>query len=122
MTHTSRARGARTSLFCLLLFLAVCAFPRRAVAEKVISKVGSWEIFSDGRAGGFVSWVYGDGLPAFTYQNSVDTGNAVVIRTAQGGGFSASREQHPINDPSLHFEDPAHIPPDQGTVNMVRVR
>jgi hypothetical protein len=125
MAQAERANVARRYLPYLTFLLAAASFPRNAAAEKVLANGDNWEVFSDGRAGGFASWVYGDGNPASgfttTYENSSVTGMAVPIRTASGGGFSASREQHPRTDPGLNF-DPAAIPPDQGTVNMFRVR
>ena len=34
-----------------------------AKAEKTLVKTDKYQIFTDGRAGGFLSWVYGDGRP-----------------------------------------------------------
>jgi hypothetical protein len=103
------------------LWLAVASLPRTAAAEKILTKVDDWEVYFDGRAGGFASWAYGQGLPADTYVNNFN-GMAVPIRSVQGGGFPSSREQGPISDPSLVFPPGQMLPPNQGTINMGRVR
>ena len=66
-----------------VLFVAVFALaPGRAAAEKVLTKIDNWEVFSDGRAGGFVSWVYGDGHPGPV--QAVDPAEATIGMSQPG--------------------------------------
>ena len=51
----------------VLFVAAVAIVPSRAAAEKVVVNADGWQIFTDGRAGGFVSHAYGDGYPAPRY-------------------------------------------------------
>jgi hypothetical protein len=63
----------------------------------VIVKGDNWEVFTDGRAGAFASWVYGDPMPV-----------ATAPVTLSGGGWSLPTEPHADDSP--------------GTVNMMRIR
>ena len=63
----------------------------------MIVKGDNWEVFTDGRAGAFASWVYGDPMPV-----------ATAPVTLSGGGWSLPTEPHADNSP--------------GTVNMMRIR
>ncbi len=58
-----RARTARLYRAFLLALIAAIVVPRMAAAEKVIAKGDDWQVYTDGRAAGFLSWVYGDGAP-----------------------------------------------------------
>ncbi len=111
-----RLRTRSVHLFCLFYFsvLTALAFPRIAVAEKVLAKGDDWEVYTDGRAGGFLSYVHGDALPQSTY--GVDaSGNQVLLHDVKGGGFDALAERQP---------DPSGMPGvlTQGTINSMRVR
>ena len=66
-----------------------------------------WQIFTDGRAGGFVSHAYGDGYPQPTVRLRPTMGNLVaLVHTPQeGAGFRSISEQGAI-DPSLTGGDP----------------
>ena len=63
----SGAAAARRGAACSLLILVIASFPDRAAAEKVLLSKDGFEVFTDGRAGGFVSHAYGDGYPQATY-------------------------------------------------------
>jgi hypothetical protein len=113
-------RGCRVA--CLLLIGIATAMSRDARAEKVLASGGDWEMYSDGRVGAFVSWVYGQGFPAPTY--GVDANGQFVdapIFTAKGGGFRDATEQGTQSDPSLNIP-PSVVVPDQGTINNVSLR
>ena len=71
-------------------------------AEKVIAKGDDWQVFTDGRVAGFLSWVYGDGAPVAT---QVIDG---VPESLNGGLWPVPTEPH--SDDS------------RGTVNMMRLR
>jgi hypothetical protein len=105
----------------LVLTLIAMLVPGTAAAEKVLTNVEGWEVFSDGRAGAFVSWVHGQGLPADTYVNDAG-GHAVPLFTVQGGGFTAIRAQGPNADPTLDFPAGQPRPPDAGTIDTARIR
>jgi hypothetical protein len=76
--------------------------PRSAFAEKVLFDTGDWQIYTDGRVGGFLSYVHGDAAPIAT---QVIGG---VPETINGGLWPATAE--PQTDDS------------QGTINMMRLR
>jgi hypothetical protein len=121
MANNWRACAGRQCLLPFIAFLSTVSLPNVASAEKTLAKGEDWELYTDGRAGGFVSWVHGDGLPADTYVNDFN-GNAVPLFSVSGGGFSSSHEQGPIDDPSLNFPPNQQRPPNAGTINMFRVR
>jgi hypothetical protein len=121
MAKRSRAHAARRCFPYLALLLVAATLPRSAAAEKVLAKVDDWEFFSDGRAGGFASYVYGDGLPADTYVTDFN-GNPAVLRTVQGGGFASSHEQGPLDVPGVTFPTDQPRPPNAGHINMWRIR
>lgn len=58
-----RAVGARLSIAALVSLTATFLAPRTALAEKVLAKGDDWEVFTDGRVGGFLSYVTGDNFP-----------------------------------------------------------
>jgi hypothetical protein len=96
--------------------------PQTATAEKVIAGGAGWELFSEGRVGGFFSWVYGQGFPAPTY--GVDANGQFVdtpIFAAKGGGFRSATDQGQQSDPGLNIP-PGVVVPNQGTINNVSVR
>jgi predicted porin len=85
-------------------------FPRAARAEKTLATDGDWTLYTDGRAGVFVSYVHGQGRPLGTYPDGVDLAPTI------GGGYdpeAAARE--PI---------PGSVPPQstQGRIEEMRVR
>jgi hypothetical protein len=106
----------------LALIVFVSLLPRAATAEKVLAVGDGWQFFTDGRVGGFVSWVYGQGYPAPTY--GVDANGQFVntpIFTAKGGGFNDVTEQGSQNDPTLNIP-PGVMVPNQGTIRTVSIR
>ena len=69
---------------------AVSLVPGRAAAEKVLVNADGWQIFTDGRAGGFVSHAYGDGYPQPSYAS-----------TRRGTYVSSTpRKRAPVSGPS----------------------
>jgi hypothetical protein len=95
-TPRPRARAAHLDPLSLLFFLIAATVPRVVQADRVIAKGDDWEVYTNGRVAGFLSW-YGDPPPV---------GTATVSLT--GGGWSAPDEPH--TDDS------------RGTVNMMRLR
>jgi hypothetical protein len=94
--------------------------PSRAGAEKVLATVDDWQLYTDGRIGGFVSWALGDGYPQPIY--GVDASGRFVgtpISTPQEGGFRGVSEQG--KDNTLNPPADANVL-NQGTVNIMRVR
>jgi hypothetical protein len=92
--------------------LAAWSFPRAAVAEKILTTIDDWQIFTDGRTAGYASWVYGQGFPRPTYGTLPD-GTHPPLHNIQGGGFRTVTEQG---------LDPTTGMPNAGTINMTRVR
>jgi hypothetical protein len=128
MSQRARALVVRRHFVYLLFLTAAAAIPRTAAAEKILAKGEDWEVFTDGRAAGFASWAYGDGLPAAVYVNNFHCADpndpacaAVPLQNVSGGGFTASHEQGLMSDPSLHFPPPQN-PSNAGTINMWRIR
>lgn len=105
----SRARVARPYLVSFLLTLAVFAFPKSALAEKVLANGDDWQVYTDGRVAGFFGWTHGDGFPQNKYDNATPPNE---IQFPLGGGWKASIEQGPGNGAQ----------PDQGTINSMRIR
>lgn len=122
---TQTGSGATSTLRWIACVASVAAFSlisRRASAEKVLANVDGWQIFSDGRAGGFMSWAYGDGYPQPTY--GVDAAGNFVnspIHTPLGGGFRAISQQGLNMNPALNIP-PGTVIPDQGKMNIMRLR
>jgi hypothetical protein len=96
--------------------LASLLLSSRARAERVLVKAGDWEVYTDGRVGGFFSWTYGDGRPLSTTGRAPD-GTFPILHDASGGGWAGSVENKLLNQPG---GDPNAT--DQGVVNMMRVR
>ena len=72
---TGKRSGAATGLkvVAYVLFFAVLSLiPRRAAAEKVVAIVDGWQVYTDGRMGGFGSYAHGDGYPQPTYGYQID--------------------------------------------------
>jgi hypothetical protein len=85
---------------------------KNAAAEKILAHDGDWTVFSEGRAGGFVSYVRGDGYPLPAYgdwTNSAtgQSGNG-KLHDVRGGGMPDVREQSTDTD--------------QGTIERTRIR
>ena len=91
--------GATTALrhvVYALLFGAIALHPRPAAAEKVLANFDGWEVYTDGRVAGFVSFAYGDGYPQADYgrdaaNNFVTTPVDACPRKAAGSAASAAR-------------------------------
>jgi hypothetical protein len=71
-------------------------------------KVDNWEVYTDGRAGAFLSYVHGDGLP----RNTVDA-NGNLLHDIKGGGLDATASRQPIGTTGQLT---------QGTIDEMRVR
>jgi hypothetical protein len=76
--------------------------PRSAYAEKILFKGDDWQVYTDGRVGGFLSHVYGDTPPVGRDINGVP-------EIISGGLWTAPPETTQSTDP-------------QGTINMMRLR
>lgn len=108
--------AAAAGLLCFGLALSPAA-----KAEKTLVKTDSFEIFTTGRAGGFISWVYGDGRPPAQRAVGLDPNGqptAPGLWNILGGELEAPESTEPSDDPQLA----ALGVQKQGTVNMVRVR
>jgi hypothetical protein len=92
----------------------------RAHAEKVLTNVDGWEVYSDGRAAGFLSFAYGDGYPQPDYGRDA-AGNFVTtpVDTPQESGFRSISEQQLAIDPALTGGTPVYT---QGKINLWRIR
>jgi hypothetical protein len=113
----SRACAAHLYPLFLTFVLVTLAVPKSALAEKVLAKGDDWEVYTDGRVGGFLSWVYGQGFPQWTYEATPDPNDPTIttctaVRDVMGGGFGAIPEQGP----------PVGCQPDRGTINSMRIR
>jgi hypothetical protein len=87
--------------------------PGRAAAEKVLAKVNDWEVYSDGRVGGFLSWTHGDGGPQPIQVPNPGGGFVTVSQPGLDGSFRS------VTD--LSNLDPNN-PAATGTIDMWRVR
>ena len=106
---------ARRGVACGVVVAAVSLVPGRAAAEKVVANADGWQIYTDGRAGGFVSHAYGDGYPQPRYALDPTTGMYAVVDTPQeGAGFRSISENGLLVDGTQIY--------DQGTINLTRVR
>jgi hypothetical protein len=93
-------------------------FSSAALAEKTIAKGDGYEIYTDGRVGGFVSEVYGQGYP--TPKTQVDmNGIPRTVYEASGGGFRGFDEKQLVNDPALAA---GQSYTEQGVINSMRLR
>lgn len=110
---TERSRWVACSLFAV----ALCSIPNRASAEKVLSNVDGWQVFTDGRAGAFASYAHGNGIPQPTVVFVPDANGVpqpYEIHSVQGGGFGSVGTQEPTNNGMMVY--------DQGTIDIVRLR
>jgi hypothetical protein len=82
--------------------LATILGAREASAEISVARGGGWELFSDGRIGGFISYTKGDGYPVIT-----------ATQNPYGGGISANMA-NPIADPNQPLVQP--------TLESMRIR
>ena len=112
LPHLAVAAG----LLCFGLALSPAA-----KAEKTLIKTDKFEIFTDGRVGAFVSWVYGDGRPPAQRAVGVDANGQPAIAglwNVLGGEIEAPESAELSKDPQLA----SFGVQEQGTINMVRVR
>jgi hypothetical protein len=122
MTKRALPLAARKFLLCFCLLVVSAAFPRGAAAEKIIASTPDWEIFTDGRAGGYVSWAYGQGVPPGDWAAGPN-GSLVQVDNIQAGtGLNSSHSQGFLVVPGVTLQPGQTYPPDQGTINMMRVR
>jgi hypothetical protein len=110
---TEKTRWVARSLFAV----ALCSIPNRASAEKVLANIDGWQVFSDGRAGAFVSYAHGNGIPEPTVvfipdANGVPQPNEIF--SVQGGGFGSVGTQGLATNGMMMY--------DQGTINIMRIR
>jgi hypothetical protein len=99
--------GACLHVLALLSLSTTFVIPRSALAEKTLAKGDDWQVYTDGRVGGFLSWVHGDGPPVATQKIPLPDGTT-ADETIDGGGWGAQTDKQNAND--------------QGTVNMMRIR
>src|SRR5678815_1764334 len=119
---------------CVLFFAVLSLVSRRAAAEKVVTIVDGWQVYTDGRMGGFGSYTRGDGYPQATYDYVVDpaTGQRAVnpanghqilanVHAPLGGaGFSgAPMELGYAIDPNTVDGGPVYT---QGKIDTWRLR
>jgi hypothetical protein len=135
LTEKRPAAVAGRRLVAWVLFFAVLSLiSKRAAAEKVLANVDGWQVYTDGRMGGFASYVHGQGYPQPTFGPQIDpatgqpaidptTGQQILVpvhTTLGGAGFTgAPTEQHIAIDPSL---TPGTTVFDQGTIDTWRIR
>lgn len=74
----------------------VVSLCRSASAEVTLVSGQSWEVFTDGRLGGFVSYTKGDGYPP----TKLDPTTMNPLQTPFGGGITAN-DDIPIGDPTM---------------------
>jgi hypothetical protein len=99
--------------------LAISLVSRRAAAEKVLANVGGWEVFTDGRAAGFVSFAYGDGYPQSDYAPDANGIYQPIDTPQEGGGFRSVSNQGLVRDQTA-MGGPVIL--NQGKINMWRLR
>ena len=92
----------RERFFVLLTLASSALLARTARAEFSITSANGWELYTDGRINGFVSYTKGDGYPVTT-----------PTQTPFGGGVNANTA-NPIADP-MH-------PEVQPTLERMRIR
>jgi len=91
--------------------------PNRASAEKVLANVEGWQVYTEGRAGGFASYAHGNGIPQPTVI-FINDANGVPqpfeIHSVQGGGFGSVGTQGLSTNSNMVY--------DQGTIDIMRLR
>jgi hypothetical protein len=90
----------------LLGFALAASFTREARAEKVLTKLDHWELYTDGRVGAFATYIRGDGIP----QRSIEVDGHDLSQTT--GGLDAGVDYKVGPDGRL----------DQGIMEGMRVR
>jgi hypothetical protein len=112
----SRFRAKRARLLLLVAWFGTASFGflRGAAAEKILAHDGDWEIFTDGRAAAFVSYVHGQGLPRAAFGPDAN-GNIIQLHDLRGGGFDALAEHQPVAGGAAGELN-------QGTIDSMRVR
>jgi hypothetical protein len=85
-------------------------FAKNAAAEKLLAKQDDWEIYTDGRAAAFASYVRGDGYPRV----AVDA-NGNPLHDLKGGGLDVNAEREPKVGGAPGEQT-------QGTIENMRVR
>ncbi len=108
MSSRPRLLAACTQVLAGLLVTTALFVPRSAHAEKVIAKGDNWEVYTDGRAGAFLSWVNGDGVPVTGGRTVIMPDGSTQPVVINGGGWLVSTEDGNENT--------------QGTANTMRVR
>jgi hypothetical protein len=114
----TKSRRLAWGLFAVVSLL----IPNRASAEKILANIDGWQVYSDGRAGAFVSWAHGDGLPPPTtvlIPNADGTFTPAQLQSVVGGGFTGQTTQGLTIDPNLVGGQQIY---DQGTIDMWRIR
>lgn len=105
------ARSVRTRVAGVIIAAcAVVAPARQAAAEVTLVNAKGWELFSDGRLGGFVNYTRGDAFPLT--QVDPTTGNAIQVPF--GGGITSNTDTNSIADPAN--------PTEQRRLESMRVR
>ena len=108
----SEATAVRRWVASIIFIAAVALTPGRAAAEKVLADIDGWQIYTDGRTGGFVSYAYGDGYPQANVEVDVNGNVNQISAPGLDGGFRSVTQQQQIA-PGQNT---------QGTINMVRFR
>jgi predicted porin len=103
-----RAR-ARRQAWLVVAGCASLGLARDAAAEVTLVNARGWELFTDGRLGGFANYTRGDAFPL----SQVD-GSGSVLQAPFGGGISANTDTNSIADPAN--------PTEQRRLESMRVR
>jgi len=136
LTEKRSGEAAGRRLVACALFLAVLSLiPGRAAAEKILANVDGWQVYTDGRMGGFASYVHGQGYPQPTYGYQIDpatgqpaidpnTGQKIFVPSPvhtplSGAGFTGAPLTQHLIDPAL---TPGANVYDQGTIDTWRIR
>ena len=85
----------------------------------MLANIDGWEIFTDGRVAGFVSFAYGDGYPQSDYAPDANGIYRPIDTPQEGGGFRSVSKQGLVLDQTAMGGTGIH---DQGKINMWRVR
>jgi hypothetical protein len=109
-------RVTRPYLVSFALLLTLLFSPSRARAEKVLFKEDRWEVYSDGRVGGFASYLFGDGAPPQSTRVQLADGSWAPLHAVKGVSWVAPSEDT-LLDPNQPASGAA-----QGDINMMRVR
>jgi Gram-negative porin len=114
----SQSLSGKASFVLCSFALGSALFAKNAEAEKILAHDGDWTVFSDGRAGAFVSYVHGDGFPEnVTVMGHDSTGAPVpagTITIRGGGENEAATEQQLVPGTTDQYT--------QGTIERMRIR